>query len=217
MKKLLFAGVTAFVLSLSVVRSPLSVLADNGSYGQYGQYGTSTVTSGKVLVDKTVRHPKTGEYVDNLGLMDVKYSAQNAVFFKITVQNVGGSTLSRIDVVDYLPSYVQYISGGQYNSANRQVTFSFDNVSPNERRSTVLQVQVVPITALPAEKGVLCPINKVTASAPNGGVDEDTTQFCIEKKVMAAKVPQTGDPFGLMIAIGSIPTLIAGYKLRKRS
>ncbi|MFA6005776.1 MAG: hypothetical protein WC775_04820 [Patescibacteria group bacterium] len=218
MKKLLFAGVTVFLLSvICFLIAASSVSADSGSYGQYGQYGGGTAGSGKVLVDKMVRNPKSGEYVDNIGLNDVKYVADNAVFFKVTVQNVGTSTLSRIDVVDYLPLYVKYVSGGQYDSATRQVKFSFDNVAPNERRSTVLQVRVAPVAELPAEKSVVCPVNKVVASASEGNSDEDTAQFCIERKVMAVSVPQTGDPLGLIFGLGSIPTLLAGLKLRKRA
>lgn len=212
MKQLLFAGVSFLIALFLVVSLPFSAYAD----GIYGQYGAGA-TPGKVLVDKTVRNPKTGEYVDNLGLMDARYVSDNAVYFKITVQNTGGSVLSRINVVDYLPPYIRYVSGGNYNSATRQVSFAFDNVKPNEQRSTLLQVQVVSVAELPPEKSVVCPVNKVVATSPDNGTDEDTAQFCIERKVMAAKVPSTGDPLGLIFALGSVPTLLAGFKLRKRA
>ena len=217
MKKLLFAGVIVSLYSIFNILYSSPVFADSGSYGQYGQYGGGGAGPGKVLVDKLVRNPKTGDYVDNIGLTDVKYVADNAVFFKVIVQNAGDSTLSRIDVVDYLPPYVKYISGGQYDSTTRQVRFYFDNVAPNERRSTVLQVRVASIKELPAEKSVVCPVNKVVASSSEDGSDEDTAQFCIERKVMAVAVPSTGDPLGLIFGLGSVPTLLAGLKLRKRA
>lgn len=212
MKQLLFAGVSLIVVLAVAAFSPLAVSA-SGIYGQYG--GGSN--PGIILVDKMVRNPKTGAYVDNLGLVDEKYISDNAVYFKITVQNTGDSVISRVTVVDTLPPYVTYVTGGSYDSASRNVTFYFDKVAPNEARSTILQVKVVPVKDLPAEKSVLCPVNKVVASAPDIGIDEDTSQFCIERKVMAQKVPETGDPIGLILGLGSIPTLLAGIKLRKRA
>ena len=195
------------VLSLQPV-----VMAD-GTYGQYG----GEPESGKVMVDKMVRNPSTGEYVDNLGLSDPKYSAEGAVFFKITIQNTGGKTLDTVNVVDYLPIYVQFISGGNYNSVNREVTFTFDNVAPGERRSTILQVKVYNLSNLPAEKTVLCPLNKVIASSPQDGSDEDTAQFCIEKKAIVKKeVPKSGDPMGLLMGFGSLTTLIGGMAMKKK-
>ena len=182
--------------------------------GTYGQYGGET-TQGKVLVDKLVRNPQSGEYVDNLGLSDPKYFAENAVFFKIVVQNTGGSTLSSIKVEDILPAYVSYVSGGSYNPASRIVVFTFQDVKPGERKSEILQLKAYPEVKLPGSKTIVCPTNKVIAYAVENGSDEDTAQFCIEKRPMAARVPETGDPIGLALAIGAIPALFAGLKLRK--
>jgi len=184
--------------------------------GTYGQYGGETA-QGKVLVDKLVRNPQTGEYVDNLGLSDPKYFAENAVFFKIVVQNTGSSTLSSIKVEDILPPYVSYVSGGDYNEHSRITVFTFKEVQPGERRSEILQVKAYPEVKLPGAKTIVCPTNKVIAYSVEDGTDEDTAQFCIEKRPMASRVPETGDPMGLALAIGAIPTLFAGFKLRKLS
>ena len=93
-----------------------SAFAD-GTYGQYG----GEAEAGQVMVDKMVRNPLTNEYVDNLGLNDAKFSAEGVVFFKITVQNTGGSTLDEINVTDYLPVYLQYVSGGNYNAMSKDL------------------------------------------------------------------------------------------------
>jgi len=186
----------------------------NGTYGQYG----GEVPQGKVMVDKVVRNPVTGEYVDNLGLNDPKYSAEAAVFFKITVENVGNSTLQVINVVDYLPLYLQYVSGGTYNAATREVSFTFNNVAPLERRTTILQAKVYSLSQLPAEKTVLCPLNRVVASSPEDSSDEDTAQLCIQKKPMVSKeAPKAGDPMGLAMGLGSFLTLLGGLRLKKRA
>jgi len=181
----------------------------------YGQYGGQT-EGGRVMVDKLVRNPKTGEYVDNLGLNDPKYSAEASVFFRIVVENTGGTILNTINVVDYLPLYLQYVSGGTYDAATREVRFTFTNVAPGERRTTILQAKVYSLSQLPAEKTVLCPINKVVASSPEDGSDEDTATLCIQKKPMVShEAPKAGDPMALAMGLGSLLTFAGGLKLRK--
>ena len=191
-------------------------LAQIASAGTYGQYGGED-ESGKVMVDKLVRHPQTGVYVDNLGLNDPMYSAQATVFFKIIVENTGTRTLDEINVVDYLPMYLQYISGGNYNATSREIRFTFANVAPGERRSTILQAKVYSLSQLPSELTVICPINKVVASSPQDGSDEDTAQLCIKKKPMVApEAPKAGDPMALVMGLGSLTTLFGGFKLKQK-
>lgn len=200
------------VMAALFALSTSSVLAGS-SYGQYG----GQPESGRVMVDKLVRNPVTGAYVDNLGLSDPKYSAQASVFFKIVVENTGGTMLNEINVTDYLPEYLQYVSGGSYNSATRQVTFSFANVAPGERRTTLLQAKVYALSQLPAEKTIICPINKVVASSPQDGSDEDTAQLCIQKKPMVStEAPKAGDPMGLVLGLSSFASLLGGYKLKRK-
>lgn len=212
MKKLLS---TLIVFLVFVLFATKAVMAGDNP-GQYGQYGGPT-GAGKVLVDKLVRHPQTGVYVDNLGLSDPMFSADSSVFFKITVENTGNATLNEVKVIDYLPAYLQYVSGGTYDSVKREVRFSFSQVAPGERRSTVLQTKVYGLTNLPAEKTVLCPVNKVMAYSDQDGADEDTAQLCIKKKPMVAKeAPKAGMPLDLVLGLGSLPTLLFGFKLKRQ-
>lgn len=184
-------------------------------FAQYSQYG-GPISYGQLTINKEVRNPATGVYVDNLGLKDAHYVADNAVFFRITIQNNSNSYVSKVTVTDYLPPYVLYVSGGTYSPTTRQIALYFDNVLVGERRSTVLQVRVASLLQLPGAKSLLCPVNKVVATSAEVGSAEDTSQFCIEKAVMIAKVPQTGDPFGLLMGFGSLPMLLAGYKFGKK-
>jgi uncharacterized repeat protein (TIGR01451 family) len=219
-KQLFFArigGMKKIIYSLIVFTALLllgtKLVSADGTYGQYG----GTTEPGKVIVDKLVRHPQTGKYVDNLGLEDSMYSASATVFYKIIIENVGKSTLSEVHVTDYLPIYLQYVSGGNYESVNREVKFTFDNVAPGDRRSTVLQVKVYSLSQLPAEKTILCPINKVVAYSSQDGSDEDTAQLCIKKKPMVEKeAPKAGDPLALAMGFGSLTTLIGGLKLKRK-
>jgi len=204
---------SAFIVFVSLFIFSLNAASADGIYGQYG----GEVGQGEVLVDKLVRHPQTGEYVDNLGVSDPMFSAQAAVFFKVVVENVGNATLDEIEVVDYLPAYLQYVSGGSYDAATREIRFSFSEVAPGQRRSTILQTKVDSLSQLPAEKTVLCPINKVVAYSDQDGSDEDTAQLCIKKKPMVTKeAPEAGSPFALLAGLGSITTLLGGFKLKRK-
>lgn len=205
-----------FLLAMALVTAlsfPSKTFAQ--SYGGYGSYNP-TFAPGIVHVNKQVRNPVTGVYVDNLGLNDPHFFADNAIFFRISVENSGTSTISRVTVTDNLPPFIQYVSGGNYSAGNRQVQFYFDNVAPGERRYTTVQVRALPLDQLPAAKSLLCPVNRVFATSVDGGNAEDSAQFCIEKSIMVAKVPQTGDPIGLLMGLGSLPMLFAGYKLGKK-
>lgn len=204
---------TALIVFATVFLFTANLALASGTYGQYG--GVSE--QGKVLVDKLVRHPQSGTYVDNLGLNDPMFAAESSVFFKIVVENTGNATLDEIKVVDYLPVYLQYVSGGSYDAASREIRFSFSNVAPGERRSTILQTKVYSLSNLPAEKTVLCPVNKVMAYSDQDGQDEDTAQLCLKKKSMVAKeAPKAGAPLGLVMGLGSLTTLIGGFKLKRK-
>ena len=204
---------TALIVFATLFLLTTNVVLASGTYGQYG--GVSE--QGKVLVDKLVRHPQSGTYVDNLGLNDPMFAAQSSVFFKIVVENTGNATLDEIKVVDYLPIYLQYVSGGTYDAATREIRFSFSNVAPGERRSTILQAKVYSLSQLPAEQTVLCPVNRVMAYSDQDGSDEDTAQLCIKKKPMVSKeAPKAGAPLGLVMGLGSLTTLIGGLKLKRK-
>lgn len=213
--KKIYVPAIAFFLLFIVYRLLFNVSTSYAQYVTCTQYNCPGIV-GQLVVDKQVRNPVTGVYVDNLGLQDPHYFADNAVFFRISVQNTSTTVLTRVTVNDYLPPFLSFVSGGSYSANNRQIVFYFDNVAPNERRSTVIQVKVNPLSTLPASKSLLCPVNRVSAYATEGGTDSDSSQLCIQKTVMAQNVPQTGDPFGLVIGLGSLPMLLAGYQFGKK-
>src|SRR4051812_43459434 len=64
-------------------------------------------------LDKKVQRPnKGGEYVDNLGMNDDKFAPGATVNFRITVKNTGDAKINNVNVVDMLPDYLSYVSGG---------------------------------------------------------------------------------------------------------
>src|SRR3972149_3756023 len=104
------------ILTLSVIFSALNtgrVFASGEEiYGGAPVYGGGVVVSrGEMLLDKKVRNPASGEFVDHLGPTDPKYRPQTVVTFQINVRNAGDSALENFTIVDTLPRYLDFMDG----------------------------------------------------------------------------------------------------------
>src|SRR3989344_8511326 len=82
-------------------------------YGGEPVYGGGVITpkEGEILVDKMVKNPATGTFVDHLGPTDPKYRPLQIISFQIKVNNPSDETLDVVEVVDTLPDFVDFISG----------------------------------------------------------------------------------------------------------
>ena len=196
------------------------VSADGASAGGcvsvYGG-GVQCPRPGQVLLDKKVRNPATGIFVDNLGLSDPKYRPAWIVTFRIFVKNPGDETLTNVTVTDKLPSFVDYMSGpGSYDSVNRTVTFNVANLGGGATQTYDIKGRVVHSAVLPAEKQVVCPVNVADARV-NSQADHDEAQFCIEKELVVPTVPKTGPEHWILSFGGLAATMIAGLYLKKKA
>lgn len=126
MNKLLFTG--SLVLFLAFGGSAYA----SSTYGGYGTpcepvYGGGEVcvSKGQILINKAVKNPSTGAFVDNLSLSnDPKYSADSTVEFQLTLTNTGKETLNEVTVTDTFPSFVTFESGnGTFDSNSKTLTF----------------------------------------------------------------------------------------------
>lgn len=215
--KLFIFLATVTLLTLSKTSS---VSAD-GAYGAgcvpvYGG-GVQCPRPGQVLLDKKVRNPSTGVYVDNLGLSDPKYRPTWLVAFRIVVKNPGDETLTNVTVTDKLPQFVDYVSGpANFDSANRTITFNVSNLTGGSTQTFDLKARVVAVSSLPAEKAIVCPVNVVDATA-DSQKDHDESQFCIEKEMVVPQVPSAG-PEHWLLSIGGLGTaLMIGVYLKKKA
>src|SRR3989338_3144524 len=97
-------------------------------YGGAPVYGGGVVVSrGEMLLDKKVKNPATGVFVDHLGPTDPKYRPQTVVTFQINLRNAGDSALENITVVDTLPRYLDFMDGpGTYNKDENTLTFNVE-------------------------------------------------------------------------------------------
>jgi uncharacterized repeat protein (TIGR01451 family) len=219
-KNTLSKGLALALLAFLVI-STMQVRADSGQYGQYGPGQPSH----KILIDKFVGRPTTTKggtvdpnYVDNYSASDTRFRPEELVFFKLVVKNTSSEKLTDIKVKDTLPSYVDALEGpGSFDSASRSISFNVGDLNAGEQKVYYLKTRVVKQNQLPADKGVMCLVNK--AEVYNSKVrDEDTAQFCVEKTVTpGTTVPKAGPEMGLALMAGNFAALAAGIFLKRKT
>jgi uncharacterized repeat protein (TIGR01451 family) len=177
-------------------------------------------------LDKKVQRPtKGGDFVDNLGTNDDKFGPGTTVNFRITVKNTGDATLSNVNIVDSLPTYLTYSSGGQQDGNN--ANFTIDSLKSGESKSFDLVAKVADTNTLPADKSIVCVTNNVKATQ-DGNTATDSTQLCIEKSVSQKgggpivqqtpplkQTPSTGPEMLSLVAL--IPSGALGLFLNRKS
>ncbi len=214
----LFIALIAFVMAGSIVNSA----GNNGQYGQYGQYG-GTAQPQNIIVDKTVStNSKTKggvvNFVDNLSANDPRFTPGQNVSFRIKVKNTSDKVMENVTVTDYVPTYVEPVEGpGTFDKNNRTITYTIAKLNAGEEKTDTLTMQIVSQEKLPADKGLLCIVNRAQAGNNNAS-DEDTSQFCVEKMVTGvSQVPTAGPEMGLAMLAGSFATLLGGLTLKRKS
>lgn len=187
--------------------------------------GVSCPQEGRIIVNKTVKNPQTGAFVDNLNINDPKFSAGQTVNFKITVTNTGDKVVSDINAQDIFPQFVNPDKPAGLN-------FRIDRLNPGESGTFDLSGKVVSADKLPADKSVVCVINQAIVTAEDK-TSQDNAQLCIQKQVLGAvppvtkggqvvfpqpqitQAPSTGPEMLGLIAL--LPTGVAGFLLRRKA
>lgn len=209
---------TSIVVILIISTS--TIFASAGCVPVYGG-GVSCPRPAEVLLNKTVRNPATGVYVDNILPTDnTNYRPGSIVPFHIKVQNSGDETLSEVSVTDSIPSFTDFSSidavaeNANYDSNTRKLTFTVSNLAGNTSRTLTLNLRVVSDAALPANKTLVCPINIVDAVSSNNGTDHDESQFCVQRVTEVPQIPKAGPENWIIIFGGLSAVFIFGKKLR---
>ena len=198
----------------------------------YGGGETCTQT-GNIVLDKTVRNPQNGLYVDNLNINDAKYLPGQTVNFNITIRNTENKVLTNVEVKDVLPQYVTFVSGpGNFDANTHALTFNIGNFPANEARTYTVQGKIADANSFSFANGTTCVVNQSIMNASNGQSAQDNAQFCIQltttTTVVATKgglpvvstapitvTPSTGP--GMLSLLALIPTGLAGFILRRKS
>jgi len=179
--------VSAISLTLLALSSGVSLAAGTTNYGSnqcqpiYGG-GDSCVKTPSVEINKTVKDPKSGSFVDNLSVSDAKYRSTETVTFKLSVKNTTGSVVNNVVVKDILPDYVDFVNGigGKFDANTNTLVITIDTLSANETRDFFVQVKVKSQDQLPGDQNTLCTVNQSTVTVGDK-TGQDNSQFCIEK------------------------------------
>lgn len=199
-----------------------------GQYGCPNQYG-GECPSQEILINKTVKDPRTGSFVEIIGNNDNKFSPNQNVTFKITVKNIGNSTLEKVLVQDIFPEFISFEKGlGNFDNNTKTLSFEVKRLMPNETREYIIDGKIAPESKLPTDQGIICVVNQAQAKL-NGKMTTDNTQLCIEKKILgeskgglkifpqpqAITTPTTGPE--ILALIGLLPGAVTGLILRKKT
>ncbi len=196
------------------------------SAGQYGPY-EGKKPSPDISVDKKVGLPHTATkggqteytYIDNLTSADRRFAPLEYVFFEIKVKNTSKVRLDNVVLRDFAPAYVELFENpGKFEG--KDAVLNVGTLQPGEEKVYIFKGRIMAQNQLPADKGVICTVNKVRASNDRVA-DEDTAQFCIEKTVTGVNppkdIPKTGPEHGILIMFTALSSAYAGLKLRKSS
>lgn len=144
------------------------------------------------------------------------FVANDQITFPIIVKNSGEETLNQIQVIDYLPDFVSFLSGPEGAVQDGQeIRWTIDRLEPGEERKFEIRVQVVDSEAL-AGRGSFCLINRVRVTAETGESDEDTAEICLETRVLGAEtLPEAGADLALA-GVASVALTSLALFLKKR-
>lgn len=230
MKKLILISLITGFISLSFAVKTNASTSCQPIYGG----GETCVQVGKISINKTVKNPVTGSFVENLNINDPKYSPTSTVNFQITVTNTGSENISSTTVKDTFPNFVTFVSGpkdGKFDSNSKVLTFTVGNLSAGASKTFDVSAKVADQGSLPADQGVTCVVNQVNATSNDNQQSSDNSQFCIEKptqpgtttkgglKVFPAPAVVTTPATGpeMFPLIGLIPSGLFGIFLRKKT
>ncbi len=197
-------GIKNKVLFISLFTAWLAFLSPKAALARCEeQYGGGEVCyEGELRLDKVVKNPSTGTYVDNLFSSDPNFSADQEVWFRLTIKNTGSDDLSDVEVKDKFPNYVFFVSGpGSWDDTNKTLSWTIDHLSPGESKDYEIKGQVVSEASLPTDSGTYCVTNYGEVKKDNKSAS-DTSQLCITKKVLGiTTMPKTGANLILMILL----------------
>jgi uncharacterized repeat protein (TIGR01451 family) len=195
MEKLIrLISIILFVLVLVFMAKPAHATCDE-------QYG-GVCKELELQIDKVVWDPANGNFKDNLGINDYKFGPDEEITFKLKIKNTGDETFDEVHVKDYLPDYLLQLSG--------DFDFIIYDLDPDEEVEREIKIKVVSADNFPADNALICVVN--TAETWNNSEnDKDTSQVCLEKKVLGVtELPPTG-PENWFIFLGlSITSALIG-------
>ncbi len=139
-----------------------------------------------VIVNKQVRDPKTGRYVDSLS---GTYDPGQAVTFHIFVTNSSDKDLSGILIQDTFPRYLSFTDGDGKFDFNKQIfTANLTSLKKGQSKAISVTGTVVSADKIPSSPVPFC-VNNVATATQDGKTSSDSTPFCIRQTPSAQPEP----------------------------
>ena len=211
MNKKLIAITSAllFVASLSLAKNALAIVRCET------QYEGEVCREIKLELNKEVLNPAKGEFANNLvdvtGLnTDIyKFASGEEITFKLKIKNVGDEKFDKVYVKDTLPEYFELVSG--------DLEFEIDDLDPGEEVEREFKVRVKSEENIPNQSPI-CDTNTTNRAKAWSGdeSDEDSSQVCIARKVLAAELPPTGPQNAFLLLGFSLLSGLTGISLIKK-
>lgn len=171
----LFLSSTFYVLS--------SIPAHAACQPIYGG-GLTCEQKGKITIDKTIKRPSDGQFVDTLSSLEPSFAPNNMVEFRIVVKNTETRAVKTITVKDVLPSTLTYVSSpGKFDEGSRTITIDVGELKANESKTYNIQTK----TQVVQERK--CSANVATVTQGKN-TNQDLSEFCIQD----GQIPQTNEP-----------------------
>lgn len=170
---------------------------------QYGG-GQVCVRTGNLQVNKQVKNPQDGSWLDNLGQQSSKrFSLNEEVEYRLQVKNVGDAKLDKVTVTDTLPGNLQLVSGN--------LAQELQNLEVNQTQEVFIKAKVISVSDT-----INCNTVNVAEVRSGDQYDKDTAQICLEGKTGAPQaLPKSGPEDNFVILGLSTLAISTGIYLLK--
>lgn len=171
-----------------------------------GQYGTVICPPTDVTIDKTVRNPITGVFVENLLSGDATYSPGSEVTYKLKIVNSSNQSFDEVKIEDILPDKVTTASVASYDKnkvknetfANSRLKFQLANrFEGNTTVEIDVHATVKDSNAFAASKSIYCGntdgLQNTAQVRASDRFDEDSASICVQSNVLGVTtLPKAG-------------------------
>lgn len=220
----IFTAVIALVMAITTGTS--AVYAEE-CFTQYGGGETCVDEDAELKVEKKIYNPESEDYESHVDRDEHMFEDGDKIYFTIVVTNTGDVKIEDIELVDIMPSILEYAGGDGDDKDNNKVVFDEFDLEPGEDKEFDFSTKV-DFDGIKPEDDYICVSNVAEAEGTREDDGEeisnaDYSNFCVELdgKVLGKEkikhLPKTGfiDPNALLIGVTSLGLVLVGYGLRK--
>ncbi|MBI4066220.1 DUF11 domain-containing protein, partial [Candidatus Gottesmanbacteria bacterium] len=199
---------------LSLIAYRLSLAPAVRAQSCTNQYGAAVECQPvNLTINKMVKHPTSGLFVENILLTDTPYGPGSEVLYRLVIRNASGETHNPVTVTDQLPAELTFVAGpGTYSTPGKSggiLTFTLENVIAGETRTQEVLVKVE--AATPTKCDIVNTAKVTSPARPNG--DSDTVSICVSKAAPTLPVAGFDD---LLLILPFVGTALGGLAMLRK-